>query len=68
MEISNMISETTFARGYSSFWMEYFPWLNSYSQTVNAYQLNRISASCPELDKAEHRSINNTIAFFVFAI
>ena len=66
MEISNMISETTFARGYSSFWMEYFPWLNSYSQTVNAYQLNRISAPCPELDKAEHRSINNTIAFFCF--
>lgn len=61
-----MISETTFARGYSSFWMEYFPWLNSYSQTVNAYQLNRFSAPYSEFDKTEHRSINNTIAFFHF--
>lgn len=65
MENSNMISETKFARGYSSFWVEYFPWLNSYSQSVKA-SCERFSAPLPEIDKVEHRSINNMMAFIHF--
>ena len=59
-----MISETKFARGYSSFWMEYFPWLNSYTKSINEYHLDKSLSSVPEMDQPEHRSINNTIAFF----
>lgn len=66
MEDTDMISEKSFARGYSSFWIEYFPWLNSYCQSLNKYNLERVSSPLPELDAAEHRSINNTIAFYHF--
>ena len=60
-----MISETKFARGYSSFWIEYFPWLNTYSQSAKA-SCERFSAPLPEIDKVEHRSINNMMAFIHF--
>lgn len=61
-----MISETTFARGYSSFWIEYFPWLNSYCQSIIKYSLVHIHHQVGDGDETEHRSINNTIAFFHF--
>lgn len=61
-----MISETTFARGYSSFWMECFPWLNSYVQSINLYRLEKFSAQILDYDKVEHRSINNVMAFLHF--
>lgn len=61
-----MISETTFARGYSSFWFEYFPWLNSFSQSITKFGEQRVHSRIPDIDKPEHRAINNTIAFFQF--
>ncbi|MBR6125600.1 hypothetical protein IKQ19_18745 [Candidatus Saccharibacteria bacterium] len=61
-----MISETTFARGYSSFWMERFPWLNSYVQSVNSYKLEKFSSQIIDYDRVEHRSINNVMAFIHF--
>lgn len=61
-----MISETSFSRGYSSFWTEYFPWLNSYCQFLNKYKLQEVHSPISETDLPEHRAINNTIAFFHF--
>lgn len=61
-----MISEKGFARGYSSFWAEYFPWLNSYCQSVKKFCLDYVTDPIPGIDRVEHRSINNTVAFFHF--
>lgn len=61
-----MISETNFSKGYSSFWAEYFPWLNSYCQSVNKYNLHNERQCISEIDLAEHRAINNSIAFLHF--
>lgn len=61
-----MISEASFSRGYSSFWTEYFPWLNSYCQSLNKYNLTEVHHPISETDLSEHRAINNTIAFFHF--
>lgn len=61
-----MISETTFSRGYSSFWLEYFPWLNSYSLSISKFGCQRINNPIDETDLPDHRAINNTIAFYHF--
>ena len=61
-----MISEKNFARSYSSIWIEYFPWLASYCQNINKYNLARVRSPIPLIDLVEHRAINNTIAFFHF--
>jgi hypothetical protein len=61
-----MISEVNFSRGYSSFWIEHFPWLSSYCQSINKYNLARVHRSIEESEPPEFRSINNTIAFFHF--
>lgn len=58
-----MISEINFSKGYSSFWVEYFPWLNLYCQSINKYNLLQEHNSISKDDLAEHRSVNNSIAF-----
>ena len=61
-----MISETNFSRGYSSFWIEYFPWLNSYCQSITKYSLKHVHSVPNQAECPEHRGINNTLAFFHF--
>ncbi|MFH2059244.1 MAG: hypothetical protein ABIJ59_10110 [Pseudomonadota bacterium] len=61
-----MISATTFSRGYSSFWQEVAPWLNSYVVNINNIELTRIGHPIDSLDKPEHRAINNLTSFIQF--
>ena len=62
-----MISATTFSRGYTSFWQEIAPWLNSYVVNINNAELSRRGNSLDSFDKPEHKAINNLTAFIQFA-
>lgn len=61
-----MISEKTFARGYSSFWTQNTPWLVDYVSFLNKGSIERIFKPLDSLDEAKHRSINNSAAFIDF--
>jgi len=61
-----MISETTFSRGYSSFWQEYFPWLNNYTQVINRDLTTRVFRPIGKSEDAVFRSINNIVSFTHF--
>jgi hypothetical protein len=61
-----MISETTFSRGYSSFWEEYFPWLINYSKDINIDLTTRVFKSIGKSEDSGFRSINNIISFTHF--
>jgi hypothetical protein len=58
-----MISETTFARGHSSFWQEYFPWLNNYVDSINKKELKQLFMPLNISEDPIFRSINNIISF-----
>lgn len=61
-----MISEVNFARGYTSFWTEYTPWINDFVLSINKGLLARIQSPIEIGDDTIHRSINNVIAFTLF--
>jgi hypothetical protein len=61
-----MISETTFSRGYSSFWQEYFPWLNNFTQVINRDLTTRVFRPIGKSEDAVFRSINNIVSFTHF--
>ncbi|MDO6437488.1 hypothetical protein Q4534_08730 [Cyclobacterium sp. 1_MG-2023] len=63
-----MISEKTFARGYTSFWTQNTPWLSDYVSFLNKGSIDRIFKPIDSLDEAKHRSINNTSAFINFKL
>lgn len=58
-----MISETNFSRSYSSFWIEHFPWLNSFCQSMNKTMIQRVHPPIGINEDPKFRSINNIIAF-----
>jgi hypothetical protein len=61
-----MISEISFSRGYSSFWIEQTPWLNDYVSFLNKGIAERVFLPIEIMDDPSHRSINNVIAFTLF--
>lgn len=61
-----MISEKTFARGYSSFWTQNTPWLSDYVSFLNKGSIDRTFKPLDSLDEAKFRSINNSAAFIDF--
>lgn len=61
-----MISEKTFARGYSSFWTQNTPWLSDYVSVLNRGSIERIFKPLDSLDEARFRSINNSAALIDF--
>ena len=61
-----MISEKTFARGYSSFWTQNTPWLSDYVSFLNKGSIERTFKPLESLDEAKYRSINNSAAFIDF--
>ncbi len=61
-----MISELAFSRGYSSFWQEYFPWLNYYIPVINADRKNHLLSPIDITEDPSLRSINNVVAFTHF--
>lgn len=61
-----MISETTFAKGYSSFWREYFPWLKNYVQFINKVQIRKLFSPLDISEKSQIRGTNNIISFNYF--
>lgn len=66
LETTIMISEKTFARGYSSFWTQNTPWLSDYISFLNKGSVDRIFKPLESLDEPKHRSINNSAAFIDF--
>lgn len=61
-----MISETLLAKGHTSFWSEYTPWLNSYTQTINKRYLAQPYGSLQDADDPKNRSINGILSFNFF--
>lgn len=61
-----MISEVSFSRGYTSFWIEYTPWLNDYITSINKYFVNSLYTPIEVQEDPSFRSINNVIAFTLF--
>lgn len=61
-----MISEVTFARGYSSFWNEVVPWINPYIKAINEMHLPSIMHPINESEAPSYRSINSIIAFNIY--
>jgi hypothetical protein len=61
-----MISETLLAKGHTSFWSEYTPWLNSYTQTINKRYLAQPYVSLKDIDNPKFRSINGILSFNYF--
>lgn len=61
-----MISEKTFARGYSSFWTQNTPWLSDYVSFLNKGSIERTFKPLESSDEAKYRSINNSAAFIEF--
>lgn len=61
-----MISEKTFARGYSSFWTEFTPWIQEYVSYINKGEIQRKFRPINSLDISKFRSINNTAASIHF--
>ncbi len=61
-----MISEKTFARGYSSFWTQNTPWLTDYVSFLNKGSIERMFKPMVSLDETKYRSINNSAAFIDF--
>lgn len=66
MEITTMISETSFARSYTSFWLDYTPWINNFTSSVNKGLIDRIDLPFTLNDDPLHRSINNVVSFTLF--
>lgn len=66
MEITIMISEVSFSRGYTSFWTEHAPWISDYVSSINKGLVERLEYPIELGDDTVHRSINNTIAFTLF--
>lgn len=58
-----MISEKLFSKGYSTFWSEVTPWLNSYTQLINKRYLSQPFVSLTDHDDAKFRSINGILSF-----
>lgn len=61
-----MISEVTFARGYSSFWNRIIPWINPYIKVINERYLTSLINPIKETENPSYRSINSIIAFNVY--
>lgn len=61
-----MISETSFSRGYSSFWLEHTPWLSDFVSSINQGIVERVFIPLGDIDDPKFRSANNVIAFTLF--
>jgi hypothetical protein len=66
MEIAVMISEATFARGYSSFWNGIIPWINQYTKAINERYLTSLMNPIKGTEDPSYRSINSIIAFNIY--
>jgi hypothetical protein len=66
MEDTIMISEALLSKGHTSFWSEFTPWLNSYTQIINKRYLAQPYGSFQDTDDPKHRSINGIISFNYF--
>lgn len=58
-----MISEVNFSNGYSSFWIEYTPWLNGYIDDVNQSSDTKVESPIMIEDDPACRSVNSIVAF-----
>jgi hypothetical protein len=61
-----MISETNLSKGYSTFWKEFTPWLNSYSQQINKIGSTTLFDHIEISEETKYRSINGVLAFNSF--
>jgi hypothetical protein len=66
MDSTAMISETSFSRGFTSFWTEYTPWLGDFVSSINKGIAYRTQVPIELTEDSTHRSTNNVIAFTLF--
>ena len=61
-----MISETSFSKNYSAFWLEFTPWAKNYLNAINAGLAENIFPPISTKEDPLYRSINNVISFNLF--